>query len=148
MHKSHDPYFLFPSPDWPGPYLTTPPSVPPTPPNTHQSPVTRSAEMYHRLADAGAEIVVNSFLPPRHEGLYPAARAGWGYSLPFRADHRKLFVIDGAVAWTGGAGIEDHFHDGRFFDVMVRVTGDVVRLSQAVFLTSFASHRAIYTALI
>ena len=46
-------------------------------------------------------------------------------------------MIDGAVAWTGGAGIEDHFEDGRFHDVMVRVTGDVVRQAQAAFLTSF-----------
>ena len=58
-----------------------------------------------------------------------------------RADHRKLYVIDGAVAWTGGAGIEDHFHDGRFHDVMVRVTGDVVRQAQAAFLTSFHGAR-------
>ena len=56
---------------------------------------------------------------------------------PGRVDHRKLYVIDGAVVWTGGAGIEDHFEDGRFHDVMVRVTGDVVRQAQAAFLTSF-----------
>ena len=29
-------------------------------------------------------------------------------------DHRKFFVIDGRVGWIGGAGIEDHFDDGRF----------------------------------
>ena len=57
-----------------------------------------------------------------------------------RADHRKLYVIDGAVAWTGGAGIEDHFENGGFHDVMVRVTGDVVRQAQAAFLTSFHGH--------
>src|ERR671920_311678 len=61
-------------------------------------------------------------------------------SEPGRADHRKLYVIDGAVAWTGGAGIEDHFADGRFHDVMVRVTGDVVRQTQAAFLTSFRGY--------
>ena len=48
--------------------------------------------------------------------------------------------IDGTVAWTGGAGIEDHFNDGRFHDLMVRVTGDVVRQAQAAFLTSFRGH--------
>ena len=57
-----------------------------------------------------------------------------------RADHRKLYVVDGAVAWTGGAGIEDHFENGGFHDVMVRVTGDVVRQAQAAFLTSFRGH--------
>ena len=49
-------------------------------------------------------------------------------------------MIDGAVAWTGGAGIEDHFRDGRFHDVMTRLTGDVVRQAQAAFLTSFHAH--------
>ena len=49
-------------------------------------------------------------------------------------------MIDGAVAWTGGAGIEDHFENGGFHDVMVRVTGDVVRQAQAAFLTSFRGH--------
>ena len=44
------------------------------------------------------------------------------------------------VAWTGGAGIEDHFENGGFHDVMVRVTGDVVRQAQAAFLTSFRGH--------
>ena len=57
-----------------------------------------------------------------------------------RADHRKLYVIDGAVAWTGGAGIEDHFENGGFHDLMVRITGDVVRQAQAAFLTSFHGH--------
>ena len=57
-----------------------------------------------------------------------------------RADHRKLYVIDGTVAWTGGAGIEDHFQTGKFHDVMMRVTGDVVRQAQALFLMSFRAH--------
>jgi cardiolipin synthase A/B len=77
-------------------------------------------EMYEGLTRAGAEVVVNEFRG--------------------RVDHRKLYVIDGNVAWTGGAGIEDHFDDGRFHDVMVRVTGDVVRQAQAAFLTSFRGH--------
>ena len=80
-------------------------------------------DMYDGLARAGAQIVVNDI------------RRSYG-----RVDHRKLYVLDGAVAWTGGAGIEDHFQDGRFHDVMVRVTGDVVRQAQAAFLTSFRGH--------
>ena len=77
--------------------------------------------MYTRLAGAGARIVVNDIV--RDE--------------PGRADHRKLYVVDGRTAWTGGAGLEDHFDDGRFHDVMVRITGDVVRQLQAAFLTAF-----------
>jgi cardiolipin synthase len=76
--------------------------------------------MYDALTRAGAQIAVNEFRG--------------------RVDHRKLFVIDGAVAWTGGAGIEDHFASGAFHDVMVRVTGDVVLQAQAAFLTSFRGH--------
>ena len=49
-------------------------------------------------------------------------------------------MVDGTVAWTGGAGLEDHFENGAFHDVMVRVTGDVVRQAQAAFLTAFHGH--------
>jgi cardiolipin synthase A/B len=83
-------------------------------------PNSASRAMYGALTRAGAQIVVNRFRG--------------------RVDHRKLYVIDGRVAWTGGAGIEDHFNDGRFHDVMARVTGDVVRQAQAAFLTSFRGH--------
>ena len=100
----------------------------------------QAREMFSRLAAAGAEIVVNDVLPPERVGLFPAARPVWRLDQFGRADHRKLYVIDGNVAWTGGAGIEDHFNDGRFHDLMVRVTGDVVRQAQAAFLTSFHGH--------
>jgi cardiolipin synthase len=104
-------------------------------------PYGAAREMYTRLADAGAEIVVNDMIPPDRNGLFPhAQRLDWSWDEAGRADHRKLYVIDGATAWTGGAGIEDHFDDGRFHDVMVRVTGDVVRQAQAAFLTSFVAH--------
>ena len=80
--------------------------------------------MFTRLADAGAQIVVNDLLPWDKDGLYPDHRAfDWSQDEVGRADHRKLYVIDGTVAWTGGAGIEDHFANGKFHDVMVRVTG-------------------------
>jgi cardiolipin synthase len=97
--------------------------------------------MFESLAAAGGQIVVNDVLPPGRLGLYPhGLRLDWRQSQFGRADHRKLYVIDGTVAWTGGAGIEDHFHNGEFHDVMVRVTGDVVRQAQAAFLTSFKGH--------
>jgi len=91
--------------------------------NMGSKPHGAAKEMYSALAQAGAQIEVHDFRDN-----------------PGRVDHRKLYVIDGAVAWTGGAGIEDHFEDGRFHDVMVRVTGDVVRQAQAAFLTSFRGH--------
>ena len=95
-------------------------------------------EMFRGLAAAGAQIVVNDVIPVDRDGLYPDdRRLDWRQDEVGRADHRKLYVVDGAVAWTGGAGIEDHFENGGFHDVMVRVTGDVVRQAQAAFLTSF-----------
>jgi cardiolipin synthase A/B len=103
-------------------------------------PYAQAREMFTRLAAAGAEIVVNDVLPPARVGLFPAGRPTWRLDGLGRADHRKLYVVDGSVAWTGGAGIEDHFDDGRFHDMMVRVTGDVVRQAQAAFLTSFRGH--------
>ena len=97
--------------------------------------------MFTRLADAGAQIVVNDLLPWDKDGLYPDHRTfDWSQDEVGRADHRKLYVIDGTVAWTGGAGIEDHFANGKFHDVMVRVTGNVVRQAQALFLMSFRGH--------
>ena len=103
-------------------------------------PFREAKTMYRRLADAGAAIVADNALPVDRDGLYRVRTVDWLQDEVGRVDHRKLIVIDGAVAWTGGAGIEDHFADGRFHDVMVRVTGDVVRQLQAVFLTSFRAY--------
>jgi cardiolipin synthase A/B len=104
-------------------------------------PYKEAREMFTGLAAAGAQIVVNDLFPPDRDGLFPdGQRVDWRQDEVGRADHRKLYVIDGTVAWTGGAGIEDHFENGGFHDVMVRVTGDVVRQAQAAFLTSFHGH--------
>ena len=99
--------------------------------------------MFTGLAAAGAEIVVNDVFPLDRDGLYPDDQhLDWRQDEVGRADHRKLYVVDGKVAWTGGAGIEDHFENGGFHDVMVRVTGNVVRQAQAAFLTCFRGHGA------
>ena len=104
-------------------------------------PYDEAQVMFEGLADAGAQIVVNDVLPVDRDGLFPDDRGfDWRQDEVGRADHRKLYVVDGAVAWTGGAGIEDHFENGGFHDVMVRVTGDVVLQAQAAFLTSFRGH--------
>jgi cardiolipin synthase len=94
--------------------------------------------MFSGLASAGAEIVVSDFSPLDRIGLFPdRQRLVWRDGALGRVDHRKLYVLDGSVAWTGGAGLEDHFQDGSFHDVMVRVTGDVVGQTQAAFLAAF-----------
>jgi cardiolipin synthase A/B len=103
-------------------------------------PYKQAREMFTGLAEAGAQIVVNDVKPPDRNGLYPNGTIDPRQDEVGRADHRKLYVIDGEVAWTGGAGLEDHFENGGFHDVMVRVTGDVVRQAQAAFLSSFRGH--------
>ena len=105
-------------------------------------PFGEAEAMYRRLTDAGAQVLVNDTLPVDRDGLVWDRTFDWRQDEVGRADHRKLFVIDGTIAWTGGAGIEDHFQDGGFHDVMVRVTGAVVRQAQAVFLASFRGHGA------
>jgi cardiolipin synthase len=47
-----------------------------------------------------------------------------------------MALIDGRIGWVGGAGFEDHFLDGRFHDLFVRVEGPIVHQLQLVFLAS------------
>jgi cardiolipin synthase len=98
------------------------------------------------LAKAAAGVAVRVVVDrigsrPGRGGFYERLRAG-GVEVrvmrtPGRIDHRKVFVVDGRVGWVGGAGIEDHFADGRFHDLFVRLTGPVVAQLQLVFLASF-----------
>ncbi len=98
-----------------------------------------SASLYRDLVAAGVEVVTNDGLSViDRDGLL--GRRRWTRR---RSDelgslsHRKLYVIDGRVAYLGGAGIEDHFADGRFHDVMVRMEGGVVSPLQSTFLSCF-----------
>jgi cardiolipin synthase A/B len=96
-------------------------------------------QMYDGLATAGIQVVVNDpvNLWPK-EGLLGTPRkrrpTAGGFA---KADHRKLFVIDGRVAFVGGAGIEDHFANGEFHDVYVRCEGEIVHQLQLLYLASF-----------
>jgi len=96
--------------------------------------------MYDDLAAAGAQIVVNDVLPPFETGLWPDRDLEWSLRQVGHYEHRKLLLVDGRVAYIGGAGIEDHFANGRFHDVMTRLTGNVVRQLQLAFLTTFRAH--------
>jgi cardiolipin synthase len=97
----------------------------------------RSKPIFDELTAAGVEVVVNDIFPLDRDGLLGAASLDPWQDEVGNADHRKMLVIDGNIGWIGGAGFEDHFYDGRYHDAFVRVTGDVVRQMQLVFLTSF-----------
>ncbi|HKF92851.1 MAG TPA: phospholipase D-like domain-containing protein, partial [Acidimicrobiia bacterium] len=98
-----------------------------------------SRELYERLTSAGIEVCVvratklrSATGPLGSQGALKWNVAGLGH-----IDHRKLVVVDGRVGWVGGAGVEDHFQDGRFHDLFVRVVGPVVAQLQLVFVASF-----------
>ena len=102
-------------------------------------PERSSRGLYDRLAAAGIEIcVVRATRPRAQDG--PLGRGGptrWNLAALGHVDHRKTAVVDGRIGWVGGAGIEDHFQDGRFHDLFLRVAGPVVAQLQLVFLASF-----------
>lgn len=94
---------------------------------------------YERLAGAGVEICVVRATKPRAP-FGPLGSAGatrWNLGALGHIDHRKVVIVDGRTGWVGGAGIEDHFADGRFHDLFLRVTGPVVAQLQLVFLGGF-----------
>ena len=79
-----------------------------------------------RLTNAGARVL--TFNPTR---FYTPE------NLNFRT-HRKILVVDGRIAFTGGAGIADQWlgnaQDGQHWrDTQVRILGPIVRLLEAAF---------------
>jgi cardiolipin synthase len=87
------------------------------------------------LRSAGADVV--AFNPISR--FYPR----WA---PRRRDHRKLLIVDGEVAFTGGLNIGDEYFEGvavgagepvPWRDAHVRVTGSAVAMLEAVFLESW-----------
>ncbi len=98
-----------------------------------------SHEHYDKLVAGGVQVCVMRATKLRAP-FGPLGSGGatrWTVSGLGHIDHRKLFVLDGRVGWVGGAGIEDHFQDGRFHDLFLRVTGPVVSQLQLVFIASF-----------
>jgi cardiolipin synthase len=98
-----------------------------------------SRQLYDRLVAAGIEVCTSRAtklrVPTGPLGSNGAVR--WNLAALGHIDHRKLAVLDGRIGWVGGAGIEDHFQDGRFHDLFVRVDGRVAAQLQLVFLASF-----------
>jgi len=98
-----------------------------------------SRKLYERLLNGGVDVRV-----VRGTGWWaspqPAAAGGsrrWNLDQLGHVDHRKCVLVDGRIGWVGGAGVEDHFADGRFHDLFLRVTGPVVSQLQLVYLATF-----------
>jgi len=96
-------------------------------------------EFYGRLVSGGVDVrVVRATRPwARSQPAAAGGRRTWDLGRLGHFDHRKFLVVDGRSGWVGGAGVEDHFDDGRFHDLFVRVTGPVVSQLQLVFVASF-----------
>ena len=97
-----------------------------------------SREFYERLTQARIQVCVARAVQPRapRGPLNAGGATGWNLSGLAHIDHRKVVVVDGRIGWVGGAGIEDHFENGEFHDLFVRVEGPVVAQLQLVFVTS------------
>ena len=102
-------------------------------------PERASRRFYDRLVAGGIEVRVvrATQLRVRRGPLGELGPLRWNFEQLGHIDHRKMVVVDGSVGWVGGAGIEDHFNDGRFHDLFLRVTGPVVSQLQLVLLATF-----------
>jgi cardiolipin synthase A/B len=96
-----------------------------------------SRGLYKRMRAAGVEVVANDGIAIVRGGRIGSRGVRFHAEDALHFDHRKMMVIDGRVAYVGGTGIEDHFADGRFTDVMCRVTGPIVSQVQLAFLASW-----------
>ena len=99
-----------------------------------------SKDLFRRLREAGVEVVAHDGIVVVRSGdLGARTYHPHGEDL-LHFDHRKMVVIDGRVGYVGGSGIEDHYNDERFYDVMCRVEGPIVAQLQSVFLLSWRNH--------
>jgi cardiolipin synthase len=96
-----------------------------------------SRRLYRQMRDIGIEVVANDGIAVVRGGSLGGRRLRLHAEDAFHFDHRKMMVIDGRIAYVGGTGIEDHFHDTRFTDIMCRVTGPVVSQVQLAYVASW-----------
>lgn len=96
-----------------------------------------SRALFGELVAAGIQVVAHDGLFVVREGSLGARRPALRLEDALHFDHRKMVVVDGSIAYVGGSGIEDHYNDERFYDVMCRVTGPVVAGVALVFAASW-----------
>jgi cardiolipin synthase len=104
----------------------------------YSQPALGSKDFYRTLREGGVQIVVNQGGFLDLDGLLGSRRIDWRFDDLGHFDHRKAVVIDGRIGYVGGPGIEDHYADERFHDVMLRLEGSVTAQLQAIFLLSWA----------
>jgi cardiolipin synthase len=96
-----------------------------------------SKELFAELIAAGIQVVGHDGLFVFRRGLVGSRARAFHVEDTLHFDHRKMAVIDGRIAYVGGSGIEDHYNDERFYDVMCRVTGPIVAQLSLVFAASW-----------
>jgi cardiolipin synthase len=99
-----------------------------------------SKDLFRRLREAGVEVVSQDAVVVVRSGVVGDRKFESRGEDLLHFDHRKMVVVDGTIAYVGGSGIEDHYNDERFYDVMCRVTGPIVAQLQSVFLLSWRHH--------
>lgn len=99
-----------------------------------------SKELFQRLRDAGVEVVAHDGVVVLRSGELGAREFQPNAEDFLHFDHRKMVVVDGRIGYVGGSGIEDHYNDERFYDVMCRVEGPIVAQLAAVFLISWRNN--------
>src|SRR5690606_16336641 len=87
-----------------------------------------SKKFMRPLLEAGGQVIW--FHPTR---LRQFSRPWWNFRM-----HRKIAVIDGEIAYTGGINITDEQNErlepSAYRDLHLRLTGRIVRVAQLVFL--------------
>jgi cardiolipin synthase A/B len=103
----------------------------------YSQPGLGSRALYKELREGGVQVVANQGGFLDLDGLLGERHIDWRFDDLGHFDHRKIVVVDGRVAFVGGPGIEDHYNDERFHDIMLRLEGPIVAQLQAVFLLSW-----------
>jgi cardiolipin synthase len=96
-----------------------------------------SKALFADLVAAGVQVAAHDGVMVVRKGQVGSRRAAIHLEDTLHFDHRKMAVIDGRIGYVGGSGIEDHYNDERFYDVMCRVDGPVVAQLQVVFAASW-----------
>lgn len=90
-----------------------------------QMPGMPQRHIIDRMEAGGVKVIRNHIIDPTRSA-----------EILNHPDHRKLVIVDGTTAFTGGMNVANHYVD-EYHDIMVKVEGSAVRQMQAEFLTSW-----------